>query len=314
MTVSFIVQRDVALVGGAHGETIGGSTCRCVGAGDECDYSSQDDARFSSASSSDKRIAALIIGLHSDRTQGEVAAVDGDNGSLRKASARVVCLDGWVNGHDANANQEDEVHGNGSLVHATSAIGEEDVHDNGHGKGTQVHAQSGTDQNATPETGIGVFDLLDTELCKGVCQIHQQDQSQKQEENGAYKCNIVAPDLEETVWDQEAEHNQAQPDDNLGSPEAILQRGSGVLGGVDTDQQDGQYEVEQAQRKVDAMHGGKAKAFVSEAVHHDIIQQNVLQLLDGPFGEHDPRQQRVEEEDGGVGDSSGDTVVTLAAG
>ena len=45
-------------------------------------------------------------------------------------------------------------------------------------------------------------------LCPRVREIHEQNQAQEQEQDGAYERNIVAPRDEEAIWDQEGDHDQ----------------------------------------------------------------------------------------------------------
>lgn len=64
--------------------------------------------------------------------------------------------------------------------------------------------------------------------------------------------------------------------------------------------------MEEAEGEVDSVDCGEAKAFVAGTVDGDVVEENALQLLDGPVGEQDPGEQRVEEQDEGVCDSRGD--------
>lgn len=50
----------------------------------------------------------------------------------------------------------------------------------------------------------------------------------------------------------------------------------------------------------------EAEAFVAGTVDGDIIEEDSLQLLDSPWCEQNPREERVEQEDKGVCDSCGD--------
>lgn len=145
-------------------------------------------------------------------------------------------------------------------------------------------------------------------------QIHQQYQSQQQEQYRTHQRDIVPPDLEEAVRDQEADHNQPQPRNDLRSPESVLNRRARIFRRIYPQQHDRQHGMEQSQGEVDAVYSGEPEAFVPGAVDGDVVEQDALQLLDGPGGEHQPGQHRVDEQDEGVGDPGRDAVVALAAG
>ena len=113
-------------------------------------------------------------------------------------------------------------------------MGKEDVHDDGDRDAAQVHSESRADQKSTPKLRICVFDLLNAVFRPCMREIHQQDQAEKQEQDGSTKCDIVAPDFEESVRYQESEDYQAQPCDDLRSPESILDRCTAVFRAVDT--------------------------------------------------------------------------------
>lgn len=71
--------------------------------------------------------------------------------------------------------------------------------------------------------------------------------------------------------------------------------------------------MEGAQSEVHAMDGNEAVAVVAGTGDGHVVERHVLQLLDGPVGEHEPGDDGVDEEDERVGDSGRDAVVTLAA-
>jgi hypothetical protein len=51
----------------------------------------------------------VVVGLHADSGEGQVGAVDGDDGGLGETSAGVDVLDGGVDGDDGCDEQEQEV-------------------------------------------------------------------------------------------------------------------------------------------------------------------------------------------------------------
>ena len=179
-------------------------------------------------------------------------------------------------------------YGDGRLVHRAVRLSEEDVHDDCDGNATQVHAQSRADKKAAPELGVGVLNLLDAVLGPGVRKVHKQDQTEQQEQHGTAESNIVAPDFEESVRNQECEDNQAQPRNNLRSPKSILNRRTTVFRAVDSEEQNGVNGVEATESEVDAVDSGEAKALFSGAVDGDIVKEDALELLDGPVGHGEP--------------------------
>ena len=147
-----------------------------------------------------------------------------------------------------------------------------------------------------------------------MCEIDQQDEAYKKKEDGANKSDIVSPGNKEAVRDQEGDDNQAQPGNELGTPEAVLDGRSLVARVVDANEQQRQDEMEKAQGEVDAMDSDETIAFLAVARDGGKVKQHLLQLLDSPVGQHDPRQQRVEQENDGVCDSGRHRVVAFAAG
>jgi hypothetical protein len=163
-----------------------------------------------------------------------------------------------------------ETYGNGRLVHRAVRLGEEDVHDNGDGNATQVHAKSRTNKETTPELRVGVFNLLDAVFGPGMRKVDQQNQAQEQEQDGAAKRNVVAPDFKEGVRDQECKDYQAQPCDNLRSPESILNRRAAVFRAVDTEEQYSVDRVEAAESEVDTMDSSEAEALLPGTVDGNV--------------------------------------------
>ena len=177
---------------------------------------------------------------------------------------------------------------NGRLVHRAVGLSEEDVHDDSDSNAAEIHAQSRADEEASPELGVGILDLLDAVFGPGVRKVYQQDQAKEQEQDGTAESDIVTPNLEECVRDEESEDDQAEPCDNLGSPEAVLNRCATVFRAVDTKEEYSVNSVEAAESEVDAVNSGEAEALLAGTVDSDIVQENALELLDGPVGHGEP--------------------------
>lgn len=125
-------------------------------------------------------------------------------------------------------------------------------------------------------------------------QVNQENETKKQEQDSADQSDIIAPDNEEAIRNQEGNDNETDPSNQFGSPEAILNSRSLVARVLDADQQEGHDEVEEAESEVDTVDSGEAVAGLAIAGDCSEIEQNMLEFLDGPVGEHDPRQERVE--------------------
>jgi hypothetical protein len=236
----------------------------------------------------------LVIRFHGYRGKGQVGAVDTNGGGLGEACAWVRCLHCGVNSHSADTQDENEVdlscelvnvtlcrertvtYGDGRLVHRAVRMGEEDVHDDGDGNATQVHAKSRTNKKATPKLRVGVLNLLNAVFGPGMRKVDQQNQAEKQEQDGAAKCDIVPPDLKEGVRDQERKDYQAQPCDNLRSPETILNGRAAVFRAVDTQEQYGVESVEAAESEVDAVDSSEAEALLASTVDGNVVEENAL--------------------------------------
>jgi hypothetical protein len=106
--------------------------------------------------------------------------------------------------------------------------------------------------------------------------VDQQDQAKEQEQDGTAKRDIVPPDLKEGVRDQECEYYQAQPCDNLRSPETILDGRAAVFRTVDTEEQYSVDRVEAAESEVDTMDSGEAEALLASTVDGNVVEQDAL--------------------------------------
>jgi len=71
--------------------------------------------------------------------------------------------------------------------------------------------------------------------------------------------------------------------------------------------------VEEAESKVDTVNSSEAITGLAVAGDCGEVEQDVLEFLDGPVGEHDPGQQRIEQEDDGVGDTCSHAIVAFSS-
>ena len=137
-----------------------------------------------------------------------------------------------------------KIYRNGHLIHRTPGMCEEDVHDYCHRDAAEIHAQRRSDEHATPHAGLRLLDLLNAVLGEGMRQVDQQYKAKKQEQYGAHERDVITPDFEEAVGYKEGGHDQAQPDDDFGSPESILNRRALVSRVVDPQKQNRHDEME----------------------------------------------------------------------
>lgn len=119
-------------------------------------------------------------------------------------------------------------------------------------------------------------------------QVDQENESKKQEQDSANQSDIVAPDDEEAIGNQEGNDNETDPGDQLGTPEAVLDSRSLVASVLDANKQESHDEVEKAQSEVDTVDSSEAIAGLAVAGDCSEVEQDMLEFLDGPVGEHDP--------------------------
>jgi len=93
----------------AESQAVGSGAGRGVGDGNEGDDGADDDGGLAGAACADQRVALVVIGLHADGGEGQVGAVDGDDGGLGETSAGVDILNGGVDRDDGCDEEEQEI-------------------------------------------------------------------------------------------------------------------------------------------------------------------------------------------------------------
>lgn len=106
IVADLVVATGLALT---HGEAVSGGASGGVGDGSESDDSTDDDGGSSGATSTDERVAVVIIGFHGYCGQGKVGAVYTDHGCLGESGTRIGVLDGRVDREDSDYDDEDEI-------------------------------------------------------------------------------------------------------------------------------------------------------------------------------------------------------------
>lgn len=71
-----------------------------------------------------------------------------------------------------------------------------------------------------------------------MCKVDEQNETKDDEQGCTDERNIVAPEDEETVGDEEGSGDKDEPKENFGSPPAVLDGCSGSLGVFDADEKE----------------------------------------------------------------------------
>lgn len=90
----------------AEGEAVGRGACGSVGDGHESHNGADDDGSLAGAACADERVALVVVGLHAYRGEGQVGAVDCDDGRLGEAGTRIDILDGGVDRYNGCDEEE----------------------------------------------------------------------------------------------------------------------------------------------------------------------------------------------------------------
>ena len=69
--------------------------------------------------------------------------------------------------------------------------------------------------------------------------------------------------------------------------------------------------MEDTERKVDSMYRKPSVAIAIGAVDLDIVEHKMLEFLNSPVGEHNPRENRVNEEEQSISDTGCDTMAQM---
>lgn len=146
-----------------------------------------------------------------------------------------------------------------------------------------------------------------------MCEVNEEDEAEEQEEHSANQGEVVAPDEEEAFRDEEGEDDQEQPGYDLWSPVPVLDGSAAITSAVDAKEDDSQDGVEHTERKLDTVDGDEAVALLAEAGYREVVEGQMLELLDCPGREHDPREDAVDQKDQSVRDprSGAGTVLAL---
>lgn len=174
------------------------------------------------------------------------------------------------------------------LVHRASTRCKKDVHQDRHGDGCDIHAKGRSNQQATPNPGLVVFDILQAHLRPAVREIHEEDETKQQEEHRADESDVVAVDEEERFGNEERHDQKSDPDNHFRTPVSVLQGCSAISRCPDTEKQERHDEMKQPQSEVDPMNSHPTIALFTIASNLHIIKGHMLQFLQRPRCEHDP--------------------------
>ena len=186
----------------------------------ECEHCAKEEGRVLRPRAAAQWVALLVL-VVPNGGHDEVGAVHRDHARLRQAGARVILLHGRMNTHDCDDDAEGEVEGDEEAVERAPGPGEEGVEDTGERDCGGVHARSRADENPLPEVRVGLFPVLKASLRPGVREVNEEDEAEEDEYGCAYHGDIVAPEHEEAVRDEERHDDQDDPEQNLGTPPSV---------------------------------------------------------------------------------------------
>lgn len=125
-------------------------------------------------------------------------------------------------------------------------------------------------------------------------QVDQKDQAEQEKEHRTEESDVVAVDEEEAFRDEERQHDEPDPEQDFWTPESILNSGATISRGLDAEKQESEDQVEETKAEVDAVNCDPTVTFLSVAFDFHVVESQVLQLLEGPWSEHDPGDDRVD--------------------
>lgn len=140
-----------------------------------------------------------------------------------------------------------------------------------------------------------------------MCEVNQQNETNQQEQTGSDHGDVVSPDNKEWVRNEEGKDDHGKPADDLWAPESILNWCAAILGRSYSEKHQSHEDVEETQGEVDPLYRDVSVALFPVALDVHVVQGEMRQFLHSPIREHDPRHDRVEQEDEGVGDTSSNT-------
>ncbi len=106
-----------------------------------------------------------------------------------------------------------------------------------------------------------------------MCKVDKQNEAEEEEEDGSNQGDVVTPGDEEAVGNQEADHDEGNPSDQLRTPETVLDWTAAITRGSNTQEEDCEDEVECTEREVHSVDGNKAIAIMSgDASYGHVVQ------------------------------------------
>lgn len=172
----------------------------------EREHRAKDDRRVARARNG-SRVAlervALLVRVVPDGGHDEVRAVCCDHARLDEPRARVVLLDRRVDAHDRDDDDEHEVERDEESVERAPRACKERIEHARERDGRGVPNAGRADQDPLPEIRLGALPVLEACFGPRVREVDEEHESQKDEDCGADHGNVVAPEHEEAVRDEE---------------------------------------------------------------------------------------------------------------
>ncbi len=163
-----------------------------------------------------------LVRVVPDRGHDEVRAVDGDHARLCEPRARVVLLHGRVHAHERHEHAEREVERDEEAVKRAPGRGKERVEHAGERDRGDVHARGGADEDPLPEVRVGLFPVLEAGLSPRVREVDEEDEAEEDEDGSTDHRDVVAPEHEEAVRDEERHDDQNKPEEGFGTPPSAI--------------------------------------------------------------------------------------------
>lgn len=220
---------------------------------EEREHRAKHDRRRPRALDGPRRIpperVARLVRVVAHRGHDEVRAVRGDHAGLREPRARVVLLHGRVHAQDRDEHAEREVEGDEELVERAAVAGEERVEHARERDRRGVRAGRRADQDPLPRVRARrrVLPFVEARFGPRVSEVDEEDEAEEDEERRANERDVVAPEHEEAIRDEEGSGDEDEPKQDLRAPPAVLNCGTFVLCIPHSDKRKGEDKVQEGE-------------------------------------------------------------------
>jgi hypothetical protein len=116
---------------------------------------------------------------------------------------------------------EREVEGDEEAVERAPARREVRIEDAGESNRADVRARGAADEDPLPHVAVTVLPVVEARLRPRVRKVDEENEAEEDEDCGTDQCNVIAPDHEEAVGDDEGDAQEGKPEENLRSPPPV---------------------------------------------------------------------------------------------